>query len=165
MLAMQYPLGMVRTVQLRPLLVVTGTVHVAGGETSNVRSREAKGRTSAIVTTDRRVTPHRKAANVVATDYMREMRNLRILRTPFGSLVAPERQADLEALCARIERKISEYNAVPRFCAAENCVLWERLHGNRLAAVTKWVSDRLAIGDKDVAAVIDELTKAPAAKA
>lgn len=156
---------MVRTVQLRPLLVVTGTVHVAGGETNNVRSREAKGRTSAIVTTDRKVSTHRKAANVVATDYMREMRNLRLLRTPFGTLVAPERQMDLEALCARVEKKIAEYNAVPRICAVENCLLWERLQGNRLAAVTKWVSDRLALDDKDVTGVVEQLTKAPAVKA
>jgi hypothetical protein len=129
-------------VDLRPLVIVTGTVRVAGGGASTTRRRRKQnGHTT--ITLDRRMTDDRREANVIVTHYLRRLRKIAVLRTPYGVLVAAERSDDVKTLLAEVTRMIAEYNnAKPRACGLSNCVLRERLRGERLTAVAGWIAAR-----------------------
>lgn len=153
-------------VELRPLIVVTGTIHIEGGETNTVRTsqRDQSGKRLK-VTLDRNVSEDRRAAAVIATDYMRRLRRIHIMRTPFGVLVDPLRLTDVKELWNTINRKIIAYNSTTRVCAISNCVLWEKLHGTRLAAVSGWIDARVSENEETVLSVLSALEFKPKATA
>lgn len=142
-------------VKLRSLTVVTGSVHVEGGETNTVKNRRAQ-RTTATITVRREVDPSRRAANVISADYTRRLRRLPgfILRTPYGVLVdSKEGVPAVRELLADIDRKIEQSNG--NACRVSNCVLLERLGGDRQERIEQWINARL--GEPTVKAAISKL--------
>jgi hypothetical protein len=146
-------------VELRPLIIVTGTVHVEGGDVIAVRgTRHEKARATTRIVLDRQVSSDRRAANVIATDYMRKLRAVRILRTPFGVLVDPKRLDEVKQLIVDVGKRIGEYSAAgKRACVLSNCVVWEHLRGNRLTAVSAWIETKLSRGDEPVKTALPQL--------
>lgn len=143
-------------VKLRSLIVVTGSVHVEGGETNIVKNRRAQ-RTTATITVRREVDPARRAANVISADYTRRLRRLPgfILRTPYGVLVDPKEGAPaVRELLVDIDKKIAARNGSA--CTVSNCVLLERLNGDRQERIEEWIGQRL--GDKTVKEALPKLT-------
>ena len=146
-------------VELRPLIIVTGTARVEGGEKNRVRYRpKGDNANQQVVTVDRQVTADRRAANVIATDHMRKLRSVTLLRTPYGVLVDPARLPELKETLNRVSRKIVEYNKSKRACGLTNCILWEHLRGQRLSAVAGWIDAELAKGNEEMQALVPELT-------
>lgn len=148
-------------IDLRPLIVVTGTVHVEGGERNRVRSESTRNGNRQMLVVDRSVTDARHAANVIVVDYGRRLKQIRLLRTPFGTLVDPVRLDDLKRLLAATTKKIAEFNT-DRGGATHlaNYVLWEHLEGVRRTAVAGWLAVRRREKDKDVAATFNHLVVA-----
>lgn len=147
-------------VALRPLILVTGTLHVRGGERSKVRNEDTtKNGASTQVVVTRTVSRDRKAANVIVTDYMRRLRHLAALRTPYGTLVDVERLDDLKKLLLLVSKRITDYSSDERKTRISNCVLWERLSGQRASAVAGWIDAELAYGSADVKDALGQLTK------
>jgi hypothetical protein len=153
-------------VDLRPLILITGTIRVEGGEKNRVRNEDSTraGNTMKVIT-DRTVSKDRRAANVIVTDYMRKLRGIVILRTPYGTLLDPSRVEEFKQLMAIVLRRIADYTAETRTTRLTNCVLWEKLSGQRQAAIAGWVAAELAHGNKDVKQALKELTEAPKLKA
>jgi len=146
-------------VELRPLIIVTGTARVEGGEKNRVRYRpKGDNANQQVVTVDRQVSPDRRDANVIATDHMRKLRGVTLLRTPYGVLVDPARLPELKAVLNRVSQKIVEYNKTKRTCGLTNCILWEPLRGRWLSAVAGWVDAELAKGNDEIKALLPELT-------
>lgn len=110
-------------ISVRPLIVVTGTPHAEGG----------KGR-------DGTKTAERKAADVIVTDFLRRLRTVRSLKTPFGTLVPPERLPTLKGLLNELSDDIAKFNGRTGKCRVFNYLIWEPLRGTRLAAVEGWLS-------------------------
>lgn len=129
-------------VELRPLIVVTGTVRVGGGEKTKTESDVTGHRV--VSTTVRNVSDDRRAANVIATNYIRRLGKVILLRTPFGALVDKARFDELEALVNQASIDISRFNSVKRRCVLTNTLVWERLEKNRLAAVSGWIAANAA---------------------
>jgi len=142
-------------VDLRPLIVVTGTARVEGGERNKVRYK-GEG-TRQVVTVDRQISDDRRAANVIATDHMRRLRGITLLRTPYGVLVDPARLPELKGVLKKLTDKVVKYNSEERQCALTNCVLWEHLKGQRLTAIAGWIDAELAKGDEAIKKVLPEL--------
>lgn len=138
--------------QLKPLIVVTGSVHVEGGDKHVVRQKRKANGTIKVEHT-RSITERRRKANVHSTSYMRRIERLRILKTPFGNLVDAERLPEVKALIAAATRDVADFNAQPDPDTSSrlyNCMLWEHLRGNRLAAVMGWIQRGLVDGNKVV---------------
>ncbi len=138
---------------LRPLLVITGNISVAGGDHHTVqqtkKATDGNKITHNLLHT-REVTTDRRAANVVATAYMRKIRGLAALRTPYGALVEAEKLAAVKAMVTSATRDVAAFNErVGPGASAQltNGILWEHLRGNRLGAVEGWIARRVA--DKD----------------
>jgi hypothetical protein len=148
-------------VELRPLIVVTGTVRVGGGETNTVQETSGTS-TKLTVVTKREVSPDRRAANVITTDYMRRLRQIGLLRTPFGVLFSVKQLPDVKQLQIDAGKKIAEYNqgcVRRRVCKLSNCVIWETLQGARAVAVAAWIEERIAAKDPAVRRVLSEIVK------
>lgn len=143
--------------KLRSLIVVTGTVHVEGGDktTFEEATPAGRGRTTRVQT--KFISADRKRANVITTGFMRDLRSIRVLKTPFGTLVAPERHAALDDLLADIDRTVAVFNQSSPTTKLLNAVLHEPLKGPRLASVEGWIGKRLVEGNKDVAAATPQL--------
>lgn len=145
--------------------MITGAVHVEGGDThSAVQKNGAKKRAGVeqiVVTQRRTVSEDRRAGNVISTDYMRRLRHLRLVKTPYGSLVDPARLADAKALIASATQDVSAFNSQAsekaRTTTLTNCLIWESLSGNRLAAVEGWVARRLQSADAETRAALSGL--------
>lgn len=140
-------------VSLRPLIVVTGAVHVEGGhKQKRIRSgTDSKGNATATsghrtVLQQHRVSSDRLEANTIATGFMRKLRGLRLLKTPLGTLVDPKRLPEVKAMILDASTRAGEFNKSDRGCLVVNCMVWEHLSGNRLAAVCAWI-DLLSSGD------------------
>lgn len=148
-------------VELRPLIVVTGTVRAEGGETNTVRNtnkpKEGKTETSMVISVERTVSKDRRIANVITTDYMRKLRQLRLVKSPFGALISPKDLHAIKQLCADVGRKIAEYNKTTRSCVLTNCVLWENLLANRRLAVAGWIDARIVAEDEEVLRALPQL--------
>jgi hypothetical protein len=150
-------------VDLRPLILITGTIRVDGGEKNRVRNEDStRAGNSMKVVTDRTVSKDRRAANVIVTDYMRKLRGIVILRTPYGTLLDPARLDEFKKLMAGVLHKIVDYTNDERRTRLTNCVLWEKLVGQRQAAVAGWIAAELAQGNEEVRLALKDLT-APAA--
>jgi len=150
---------------LRPLIVITGSIHVEGGDTHSVRQkrepRHANGTATHALTHKRTVTDDRRAANVISTDAMRRVRKLRLLWTPFGSLAAVEQLPAVKALVAESTRRAAEFNTKMGPMATArltNCLVWEHLRGSRLASVEGWIARGVAENVPDVVAAVPTLT-------
>jgi hypothetical protein len=126
---------------LRPLIVVTGSIHVEGGDTHTVRQAAPKHSGSITINHTRKITQDRRQANVVSTGYMRRVARLRLLKTPYGSLVDPEKLPAVKELLTSATRDVAAFNAAHQEATARltNCLLWEHLRGQRLAAVEGWI--------------------------
>ena len=138
--------------RLSGLLVVTGTIHIEGGENSQARNTKVQNtkdedRVTTIYT--RTVSIDRRAGNVIVINCSRRLRKLRSLKTPYGSLVLPEYKRDLLAMFMLATQKVAEFNASSEGCVLANCMVWEVLAGNRLAAVEGWLTRQARI-DKTV---------------
>jgi hypothetical protein len=132
--------------ELRPLIVVTGTISARGGETVEVVSREGTATKSKIV---RRQTKSksRLAASVISSEYMRRLRKIRLVDTPYGALFESGKLQEIQAILDEANTAIGEWNKAnddPSVSLVNGCVL-ETLDGNRLAAVRGW-----AMFNKDV---------------
>lgn len=147
-------------IDLRPLIVVTGTVHVEGGERNRVRSESTRNGNRQMLVVDRSVTPARHGANVIVVDYGRRLKQLRLLRTPFGTLIDPARLDDLKRLLATTSKKIAEFNTRGGATHLANYVLWERLEGVRRTAVAGWLAGRRREKDEDVVETFSRLVVA-----
>lgn len=145
-------------VDLRPLILVTGTLRVEGGEKNRVRIDDStrEGNNMQVVV-DRRVTKDRAAANVIVTDYMRKLRGMVILRTPYGTLLDPVRLPEFKALMTTFDRRIAAYSSVKRGTRLTNCVLWEKLSGQRQTAISGWVAAEVVHGNEEVKKALGEL--------
>lgn len=154
-------------IDLRPLLVVTGTLHVEGGEKNRVRKSSVRGDTNTQTRViDRSVDKSRRDANVIVVDYGRRLKEkIALLRTPYGVLVDQAQREALNALIADSTRKIAEFKA--RYPTSTtrlaNYVLVERLTGLREAAVAGWLAQKKRERDPEVLAVFEQLVR-PALK-
>jgi hypothetical protein len=126
-------------VKLKPLLVVTGTVRVEGGE-RNQMSTQSEGGGHRTVVQDRVVTKDRKRANVIATAYIRRMRRLHVEKTPYGHLIDPTRKQELFDFLDAATKDAREFNATTKSCKLYNCMVWEVLRGNRQAQIEGWLA-------------------------
>jgi hypothetical protein len=136
--------------KLRPLLVVTGTVHVEGGEQNTLETLTepaARGRERMVITQEREITRDRRRANVIATGYMRRLRKMQLSRTPFGHLVDPARRDELQVMINAATKDVREFNGTARNgCRLANCMVWEILRGNRRAALEGWFTRQVRDG-------------------
>lgn len=144
--------------ELRPLVVLTGTLHVEGGIDKKVRSREKHGSTR-LVTESRKISPARRQANVVVTDIMRRIRATRLLRTPFGTLFKAEALTAVQAIIEQATKSVQAFHGEE--CRLANTLVWEHLKGNRRDAVAAWVAARVT--EKEVATVLSDLATTRAA--
>jgi hypothetical protein len=136
--------------ELRSLIIVDGTLHVEGGLSKSVRTSKT-GKGPRIVTTEERdVSTDRRAGNVVAANYMRRIRDLKILRTHWGALVDPENLDKIKGLIAQATRDTLAFNKLHKKCRLENTMIWEPLRGARLDAVVAWIERRIRAGDQEV---------------
>lgn len=117
-------------IELRPLLIVSGTTHVESD-----RPRTDKDR---------------KAGNVVAAGYFRRTRELTILHTPWGRLVDPANLVKVKDVIAQATIDVAKFNRRHSQCRVENTLVWEHLRGNTRDAVIVWVDRKLREGDAEV---------------
>lgn len=145
-------------IQLRPLLVLTGTLRIEGGATSRVVNSEKKPAGRVAVTHMRKIHPDRKRANSLTADYTRDIdKRIKLLTTPFGALVDPSRKGQAQALFIEITQALSKFNESTTECVIYNCLVLEDLQGSRLAGVTGWVNRRLFDKDPEILAVVEML--------
>ena len=138
-------------IELRPLLVLSGTLHVEGGLSKSVRKeRGSKGPSHVVITEERTVAKDRRAGNVLAAGYMRRIRDLKLLRTPWGVLADPKNLAKIKDVIAQAVVDAAKFNESHAKCHVENHMIWEHLKGNRLEAVLGWVDRKLREGDQEV---------------
>lgn len=151
-------------VELRPLIVVTGTLHVEGGfKRARTKPAGATGAAKQTITEDVRVTSDRRAGNVVAARYLRKLRDLKLLHTPYGILVDP---AHLDKVKDTISQSVvdrGEFNRTHKSCQVDSTLVWEHLRGNRLDAVTAWVERRAREGDEKVISAYKQIVTVQAA--
>lgn len=142
-------------IDLRPLIVVTGTVRIEGGEKNTVRQQRGSTRrtgdgTKLVVVHEVRISDDRKKADVVTTGYARRVQHIRILKTPFGSLVDPKNLDKVKEMLARASAAVADFNRNHSATKLSNCMLWEQLKGNRLDAIRGWIDRRLVEKDLEV---------------
>lgn len=151
--------------KLRPLIVVTGTLHVEGGLKSQRRAsapgdKRMRGGTRTTVVQDREISAERKAAHVIFATYARRIKGLRIMKTPFGMLVAPDKLREVQALLVELTKRAAVFNKDSKVCKIENCLVWEELAGNRKAALEGWLARRKMEADDEVIEALPELQAA-----
>ncbi len=146
--------------QLRPLVVITGTIHVEGGAKSSVHSvqgrkkkkapRSRKNARQLTVVHHRTVSLDRDRANVIATNYSRKLLRMRLLRTPFGTLLEPAKLNDFKKMMMEIATVVAVFNKGATRAQVTNGWLWENLSGVRLAAVRGWLAQQSRHKNEDV---------------
>jgi hypothetical protein len=142
-------------IDLRPLIVVTGTVRIEGGEKNTVRQQRGSTRrtddgTKLVVVHEVRISDDRKKADVVTTGYARRVQHIRILKTPFGSLIDPKNLDKIKEMINKASAAVAEFNRGHKATKLSNCMLWETLKGNRLDAIRGWIDRRLVEKDQEV---------------
>jgi hypothetical protein len=148
---------------LRPLIVVTGTIHVEGGaKNKQTTTNLGEDQTRSTIFHEREISKDRRHANVIVIAYLRHLRALRIAKTPFGTLCEPSTLPAIKALLQEATRDVIAFNRKSKVCKLSNCYIWEPLSGNRLAAVEGWLSRRLRDGDPEVKTASDTLYAAAA---
>jgi hypothetical protein len=142
-------------IDLRPLIVVTGTIRIEGGEKNTVRQQRGSTRRTddgrkLVVVHEMRITNDRLRADVITTGYARRVQRLRILKTPFGALVDPGHLDKVKAMLTRATADVAAFNTTHTRSRLANCMLWEPLRGNRLDAVRGWIDRQIADGNEEV---------------
>jgi len=141
--------------------IVTGTVRVEGGETNRMKmmpqTDETRVREHVTVVQERDISKDRRRANVISTDYMRKLRAIRFIKTPYGALVAPEKLKDLRELLDEVNHDIAVFNKTSTRCRLTNCVLPERLSGERLSAVEGWLARQVKDDRAHWKPIVEEL--------
>jgi len=142
-------------IDLRSLIVVTGTVRIEGGEKNTVRQQRGSTRrtddgTKLVVVHEVRISDDRKKADVITTGYARRVQHIRILKTPFGSLIDPKNLDKVKTMMVRASAAVADFNRIHKATRLSNCMLWEPLKGNRLDAVRGWIDRRLVEKDPEV---------------
>jgi hypothetical protein len=149
-------------VELRPLIVVTGTLRVEGGLKRARTKAKAKG-SQIMVTESLNIGEDRRAGNVVAARYLRKLAGLKILHTPFGSLVDPKNLDRVKDTISQAMIDCQAFNRAHEKCKVMNTMIWEHLRGQRLDAIIAWVDRRVREGDDSVTAVLSSLIAEQAA--
>ena len=145
-------------VELRPLIIVSGTLHVEGGLSKSTRVSKKADTTKVVTTEERTVSKDRRAGNVVAASYMRRMAVLKILRTPWGALVGPEEIDKLKAMVAQASAEVTSFNKLHTKCKLANTMVYEPLEGPRREAISAWVARKAREGDEEVKTALALLT-------
>lgn len=156
-------------IDLRRLIVVTGTVRIEGGEKNTVRQQRGSTRrtddgTKLVVVHEVRISDDRKKADVVTTGYARRVQHIRILKTPFGSLVDPKNLDKIKEMLAKASAAVSEFNRAHKATRLSNCMLWEKLDGNRLDAIRGWIDRRIVEKDQEVKDALPLLVESASVK-
>lgn len=145
--------------KLRPLIVVTGALRAEGGRKSH-QEMTRKGDVMHIEE-QRSISSDRRHATTLSTSYMRRLKRLRILMTPFGHIIDREKLPEVRRLLSRAANEVGTFHATPRDCKLTNCMIWEPLQGNRLMAFTAWLMANR--NTPEVKAVLPDLRLIPAA--
>jgi hypothetical protein len=133
------------------MIVVTGTLHVEGGLSKSIRtSAKGESATRIVTTEERSVSKERREGNVVAANYMRRIRDLNILRTPFGALVDPVNLVRIKNVIAQAKVDSAAFNRLHEKCTVYSTMLWEPLKGTRLIEVLTWIEFKRREGDEEV---------------
>ena len=155
--------------QLRVLFVITGTIHVEGGDVNEVRKvptiddgTPKRGTEHLTIVQNRDISKDRRRANVITTHYMRELRQIRLWKTPFGTLIHPFRIREARALLEEATQNAAKFNKDSSGCKIANCMLIERLQGVRLAAVEGWLARCLKMKDDDAKSFVTSFDAAEA---
>lgn len=148
--------------KLRPLIVVTGSLHAKGGTTYERRdvTSDQGDRDAVEVKQRREVTKDRRKADVIVTAYARKLVKLRLLYTPFGHLLLPTELPALRTLLYDATKAVAEFNrnaTQKPVCRLFNEYVWEPLGGNRKAALEGWFARELQEGDEEVVRVLPEV--------
>jgi hypothetical protein len=129
-------------VPLRPLVVLTGSIHRDGGSGK-----------------------WRREGNVVTTTWMRRVRQARQLKTPYGTLFLADQLPEVQKILAGASAAALAYNQTARAggsdCRVWNYMLWEELAGNRATAAEAWIRAQA----RDDAGVREIFSKLRASKA
>ena len=159
-------------VELRPLIVVTGTIRIKGGETGHVRRQPgstrrtpAKNGDKLVVVREVQISDDRRDADVIATGAARRLTRLCIMRTPFGVLCDPKDLPRIKDMITRAIQDVAKFNDEHTRAAISNCYVWERLAGNRLECVRGWLDRSILDKDEEVIAALDQLTVSKSAAA
>jgi hypothetical protein len=143
---------------------MTGTLRIEGGKTgkqTDMPTTDKQADRRRIYTSlTREVTSDRRRGDVIVSDYLRRIKKLRVLKTPFGTLIDPANLAELRALLDSITADVMTFNASSKTCKLANCLLWEPLLGNRKASVEGWIARRAADGDPEIARALPRLSVA-----
>jgi hypothetical protein len=149
---------------LKPLIIITGTLHVEGGLKSQRRASSAgtkqRNGTRTTIVQDRDVSEERQRAHVIFSTYSRQIKALRLIKTPFGVLVHPNRLRDVQALLVGMTKTAAVFNQSTKLCKIENCLVWEELVGNRKAALEGWLARRRFDGDAGIIKALPDLQAA-----
>lgn len=145
--------------ELRPLLVLTGNIRVEGGEKVKSQQTEPdieRGKEHFSVVRETTITKPRRRGNVIVTDFWRRLRAIRLLHTPMGHLIDPEKKNKLNEIIAHTDNKISEFNRdVPDTCRVYNCLIVEKLSGVRQAKTAGWIATHTRV--KEIKDILDQL--------
>lgn len=109
-----------------------------GGQKTTVRRLEEKLGHNKTAIHDRVVTEDRRRAIVIVTDYMRKVRNNRLVKTPFGSIFAFDNADFLRDLMVRANKDVSTFNTSSHTCKIWNCMVWEVLSDKRQDCLSYW---------------------------
>ena len=133
-----------------PFCIVTGTVSVRGGETRKMTSTAgADGRRD--VSMVKISLPAKRRGDSISAKFMKKLDRLRVLKTPFGSLVHVDHLPDVKKMIAEANETVRIFNGEGHDeCVLWNCIVWEPLRGNRLTAVKAWLQ-----GNPDELAQVD----------
>lgn len=110
-----------------------------GGQKTTVRRLQEKrlGENRTAIH-DRVVTEDRRRAIVIVTDYMRKVRNNRLVKTPFGSIFEADSVGFLKQLMDRANKDVTTFNTASQTCKIWNCMVWEALADKRYECLAYW---------------------------
>jgi hypothetical protein len=146
--------------KLRPLYVITGTLHVEGGDTTKVKSTPAQTtgkKEHMTVVHERTITEDRRKGNTVATHYSRKIKHMRTLKTPWGTLLQPTHINDFRELMNEVAKEVAAFNREYTTCSLVNSYVVEKLNGPRLAAIEGWLAKQIRNKRPEVLEVVDQL--------
>lgn len=113
--------------------------------------------TETTIVQKRAVSKDRERAHVIFSTYARNVKALRLLKTPFGMLFTPEQVSAVQTLIVEMTKKASAFNKTARDCRIENCLVLEPLDGPRKAALEGWLARRKQENDAAVLAALPQL--------
>lgn len=127
--------------KLRPFTLVTGSVAIEGGDSSE-RTESTEGNDQEFIT-KRKVTSDRRRGNTIQTSARRSVRKLGVLTTPWGVLVPLERMQQLQEVLDGISRKVAEFNTEAKTTELTNAFVREPFVGVKRSLVEGWINRRV----------------------